>query len=369
MFTRRIIVLSAVAVAATGATGNAEAFRSFHVGNSLSGQTVGIEGMATTLSFDHSWGIHLRCGSQINVTVTNPTDTCIDPHPEFGYFGNALPNYTWDAVTLQPYGDPMPAGRAAVNTLIDLTRQRPENANTTFYIMSMWPQGESPDSYAARWKRGYNETTDDYESRWSQQYADQFLKHVRSDQPGLKLGIVPCGEILYQFDLYAKAGLISGYSSASQLYGDPYHLTPTGAYLAKMTHFATMFGNTPAGLPIPADVTLSADDALELQRMIWRIVTTMSSDTLVLASDGDRDGVVTFLDAQSIADHFGKNTYLVREGDFNGSGWVNSYDFNLLASQFGQSVAAVPAFGSVVPEPVGLMGLVLAGGMLLRRRV
>jgi hypothetical protein len=57
-------------------------------------------------------------------------------------------------------------------------------------------------------------------------------------------------------------------------------------------------------------------------------------------------------------------------GDFNYDNKVNTLDFNLLAGNFGQVAPSEPLLGSVVPEPVSAMSLILllAQGRRFARR-
>ncbi|QDU71815.1 hypothetical protein [Mucisphaera calidilacus] len=77
--------------------------------------------------------------------------------------------------------------------------------------------------------------------------------------------------------------------------------------------------------------------------------------------DADLDRRVDLDDLSVLAEHFGEDGAVWREGDFNGDGVVDLMDLSLLAGNFGRS--GVPA----VPEPgVGLLlgvGLVLRGGV------
>jgi hypothetical protein len=58
-------------------------------------------------------------------------------------------------------------------------------------------------------------------------------------------------------------------------------------------------------------------------------------------------------------------------GDFNYDGTVDTIDFNLLASNFGQVLAreAIEPFGAMVPEPsMGVLGAALGLSLTARRR-
>lgn len=262
-------------------------FNSYHVGNSLTGQHVSSLGddiapLAADRGVNLNWADHILCGSTLTNIVANPTTTCLTPSATYGYFGTALPNFTWDAVTLEAYGDPFNSARSSVSTLIDLTRTNPNNAATKFYLLQIWPQGASSDDFATRWNRAYDPTVDDLESRWSRLYSLDLLASARADRPGVQIGMVPTTEVLYQLDQLAKAGKISAFTSGDQLYIDGNHLNSIGCYIARMTLMSTMLDQSPVGLPLQNTVSgLSAADTQLIQQTVWNVVSANSTMTLV----------------------------------------------------------------------------------------
>ena len=67
-------------------------------------------------------------------------------------------------------------------------------------------------------------------------------------------------------------------------------------------------------------------------------------DFHVLAGDATRDGVVNLADFNILATNFGQSNRSFTDGDFNYDGTVNLLDFNVLASKFGSSVAPAASF-------------------------
>jgi hypothetical protein len=263
-------------------------FNSYHVGNSLTGQHLSnlgddIAPLAADRGVNLNWALHMLCGSSLTNIIANPTTTCLAPSPTYGYFGNALPNFTWNAVTLEAYGDPFNSARSSVSTLVDLTRTNPSNAATKFYLLQIWPQNGSPDDFATRWNRSYDPAVDDPESRWSRQYSLDLLASARADRPGVQIGMVPTTEVLYRLDQLAKAGKISAFTSADQLYADGNHLNAIGCYIARMTLMATLLDESPVGLPLQSNTVdlLSAADTQLIQQTVWDVVAPNSAMTLV----------------------------------------------------------------------------------------
>jgi len=278
------LFVAILAIHPSNARGDAD-FTAYYVGNSLSGQTsYTVPTLAASRSENFTSAIHLKCGASLSNILANPTDTCIAPDPVFGYFGNALPNFHWDAVTIEPYGDAYNDGRQSASALIDLTRQNPANSDTRFYYLSVWPQGLGTDSFATRFDRAYDSSVDDPESRWSRQYALSLFGSIRADNPNVTLGMVPVGQVLYVLDGLARSGQIESFHSADELYKDSAHLGPEGAWIAGLTWDATVFRESPVGLPLvnaPTSFTLSDSDRQLIQQTVCDVVTSNSDLTLV----------------------------------------------------------------------------------------
>jgi hypothetical protein len=96
--------------------------------------------------------------------------------------------------------------------------------------------------------------------------------------------------------------------------------------------------------------------------------TPPSVDDLI-GGDATLDGTVDLADFGVLRANFGIAHGYVTTGDFNGDGLVDLSDFGILRANFGSSagLAEMDAWAASVPEP-GVAGLVLGGGLLLRRR-
>ena len=82
-----------------------------------------------------------------------------------------------------------------------------------------------------------------------------------------------------------------------------------------------------------------------------------------IPGDANLDGVVNFSDLLILAQNYGLQTTHFTQGDFDGDGAVGFSDLLLLAQHYGQGEAGA-ATSAAVPEPNGLVGLLIAAGLL-----
>ena len=116
----------------------------------------------------------------------------------------------------------------------------------------------------------------------------------------------------------------------------------------------TASGNNSAPFDLTGDGTVNIDD-----------VTSWLGSYDTLSGDADLNRSVEFGDFLALSSNFDQpGTW--SNGDFDGSGVVTFADFTLLASSFGQPVAAVTAGAASVPEPSGVVMLLLGLVGLLR---
>lgn len=113
--------------------------------------------------------------------------------------------------------------------------------------------------------------------------------------------------------------------------------------------------------------TLRSSTATTSKGLGWKDDGTKVTVAYTYYGDANLDHVVTSGDFTALATNFGMTGKNWSDGDFNYDGVVNALDFNSLASNFGMSTAG-PALGALVPEPVSLTMLAMAGTLLLRRR-
>ncbi|HRK30157.1 MAG TPA: PEP-CTERM sorting domain-containing protein [Tepidisphaeraceae bacterium] len=84
--------------------------------------------------------------------------------------------------------------------------------------------------------------------------------------------------------------------------------------------------------------------------------------------DANLDSTVNLDDFTALAANFGLPGGWA-QGNFDGQGFVALDDFTLLAANFGLSGPSAPALrGAFVPEPASIGGVLMIGGLVLRRR-
>lgn len=260
-------------------------FASYHIGNSLTNNMVdgGLAGMVTTRGSASTIGYHIRSGAYLAYIDANPSDTSIAPPSPYGNFANALPNYHWDAVTIQPYngwpgGSTLSSDIAAIGDFVAMTHSNPANASTRFYMYAAWPgislSSSDPLQYQAQWLRTSSAAGSQPTILAKGYFTDLY---GALDQDGLHLNMIPVGEVLYAIDAKMRAGEIPGFSGVASLYRDDNHLNDLGCHLAAATAYSTMFAQSPVGLAY-SSTSLSVDGAnlAIMQQTVWDVVSTSS---------------------------------------------------------------------------------------------
>jgi hypothetical protein len=201
----------------------------------------------------------------------------------YGLYPNALPNYTWDAVTLQPFDRLIDDDTTTIKKFVDLTRQKAENSNTQFYIFSHWMRRSSdtaPLDYETMWMRPYTNGWDG--TNETKDYYEKLLVSVREQTPYLSkpVLIIPVGDVMRELNRRMKAGQVPGYTDIVQIYADGIHLNNVGQLLTGATFYATIYKTDPHGASYAAydaatgaaDVRISNALATAIYDVVWDVV-------------------------------------------------------------------------------------------------
>ncbi len=247
----------------------------YFVGNSFtwdSSPATRVPSLSGELGVSLTVGHHINCGATLNDIWIDPADTCVASPAPFGTFDDALPNFEWSAVTLQPFNDALGGDSGAVNRIgqfIEAARSGGLNADTRFYVYSGWPApwNDPNFDYSAAWERAYDPANTS--TTWTRDYFDQVMQGLAGDGNGEAL-MIPVGEVLYELDQRARAGLLPGVDSANDLYRDELHLNNIGGYAASLTVVSTLWGESPIGLT--DGTNMSPELSLAVQQAVWDVV-------------------------------------------------------------------------------------------------
>jgi hypothetical protein len=243
----------------------------YYVGNSLTAQAepYRIWQMSNARGHAHERGLHIKCGAGLDYIWNHPAEFCVTPRAPYGTFSNALPNYDWSKVTLEPYYDTLDMAASRIRDFIALAHSEGRNANATFYVYSAWPNSTGAGfDYSAAWMAEYDPAI--ASTRMSRDFMEQVVVSLDGDAL-----MVPVGDVLYELDQRMKAGEIDGFAGVHQLYNDAPHLTQIGNWVAGMTFYSTFWGESPVGLSASYyGQTLTPEQALAFQETVWDVVST-----------------------------------------------------------------------------------------------
>lgn len=227
-----------------------------------------------------------------------------------------LTDEKWDVVTLQPFAQFELEYEASENFAKFLQEKQPD---TQLYIFAQWHGRRTGDWTAdftkpadyvglgdlaeGDWRSGYKKEV--AESSWLEnvaaagQAAGEPVKLERSLKneyelmvQGLRgrvpmknpVKLIPVGHVIELLDSKMRAGLVPGYTTPYQFYGDAVHLDNVGSYITACTFYSTIFKTSPVGLPIgeyqsdPKSNTsrtpISDELAKVIQETVWEVVAT-----------------------------------------------------------------------------------------------
>lgn len=252
-------------------------FRVYMVGNSVTDAVnyQGLQKMAESRGYQWTWGRHMIPGAPLP-WLWKSQDSGFSQDP-FGRSRQALTDFAWDAVTLQPFDrhlrdDQGDADIPAALEMIDLAVKK--NPKTKLFIYARWPRmthrgkgyefdknAYDPnldrsqidltrvDTYADRWNAKYTGNWD--ETNESRDYFETLRRELQAARPGLKdqIRLIPVGHVFAALDQKMKAGKVPGYTSIYQVYNDAIHMGRLGTYIVGATFFASLTGQSPVGLP------------------------------------------------------------------------------------------------------------------------
>lgn len=263
----------------------------YFIGNSVT-DTVNYEAfseMARHADPDVEIGRHTIPGSPLSWTWEHPeSGHWTEDH---GPFFKALSTRSWSVLSLQPFDrqlegmDDSDAVMGA-NFIRKALKGTPAN-DLRVLVYSRWPRRDSETAttfygrtFAEQWERPYTNPSYDGGNE-TRDYFERVLEAWREQFPGLRINLVPVGDVLFRLDEKIAAGKVPELKDITDLYSDAIHFDrhdPPGnvvSYLVALTFYATIFGKSPVGDETYARWGIQNPAlAKTLQETVWEVVST-----------------------------------------------------------------------------------------------
>ncbi|MEA1620052.1 hypothetical protein SOQ14_14110 [Erythrobacter sp. T5W1-R] len=267
--------------------------RGFHIGHSLVGRDM--PAMLTQLAdgayayeSQLGWGTTLKAHWDQNEPIKGFDSE--NAHPRYRDAHDALTSGEYDALILTEMVEIRDA--IAYFDSWDFLRRwaakaRAAKPGIRIYLYETWHETNDPEGWLNR-----------IDADWNRYWLDSILRPALAETGGTEpIYVIPGGQVMAAFlRAVDERGGLEDVSGVGDLMTDRIHFNDIGAYLVALTHFAVLFGRSPAGLPralLRADGTPaqapSAETAELMQAVVWQVVTStpltgvVGTDTVPLA--------------------------------------------------------------------------------------
>ena len=192
-----------------------------------------------------------KSGTSLTDIWKNPTSTSLAPN-HFGHLQNALSNYEWDAITLQPHPGTdvtLETEVGAITGMIDLLRSGGRNAGTQVYIYAAWPGlTQAGKTYSDFWNAPLDDPVNP-EVEHTKAFYNLLIETLHRDVDST-IKLIPAGWVVEEIDAKIRAGQLPGLDSlAGDFYRDVLHLDRgVGRYTMSMLVFSSLYGVDPREL-------------------------------------------------------------------------------------------------------------------------
>jgi hypothetical protein len=255
-----------------------EAVNSFHIGNSLTGNTGRFATYARTAGRLHNYQSYLRGGAR-TVQLWEAKDG-VDKQRWQDLMGKvSLP---LDYLTVQPRDFDLDREATHAVKFFDLLREKSPQVQPWLY--AEWVEkgrgrpsdkGQVPSS---QMKKLWPALT------WEESMSAMLLyceevqrKIVALDHAGKRVRILPVSLAMGWARNLIDQGKFPGVAPGeagfySTLFADQVHVNANGSYLVDMTWYAAFYHESPEGKVLPVGTMLTAEQAAVLQRLAWDVV-------------------------------------------------------------------------------------------------
>ncbi len=323
---------------------NLYGFSSYHIGNSLTFDSLGnsssniqngpygIEDIAGFYGIDLTMSMHVDSSQALHSIWNNPNGAGgIDAErTPYGNYTNALANYQWDALVLEPYlsqSANLGTDKEAISNFITLANEA--NSVKTFYVYQVWPR-QSWGDYTDSWLTP-SPNEDSYPTRPRREYYENLMEWAYSEYTlqGISVLEIPTGEVWNNINIAINSGEITEIVMREMYRDDLHGSGRLGRYVAAATVFATITKTNISDLIPPEQFSPSYYNPVvyeKINKIIWE---TVENHYYAGISDKNNDG---WVDNDDLS--------VIMEGEANGReflAWQRNY-------------RAAPTFNSV-PEP------------------
>ncbi len=264
------------------AIGQKDSLRVYFVGNSVTEnlKPKAFEGIVNAADMKITWGWNVIYGQALSYIWTHSGEGFIEP--PYNGFENALTNYQWDAMTLQPYQRKIGKSDGDLASALKFLNLAVEKSpDIQPYIYQRWPrlpEGVAPTANAwdSLWLRAYEpENAARYDSR---DFFEKLTDSIRSHQEDTKECLmIPVGEVMYRLNQEMAGGNMPGYTNIWEVYYDDIHMKGVGSYIIAATFYATLYQSDPRGISVPGFYGfLNPEQRATLQQVIYETITDYS---------------------------------------------------------------------------------------------
>lgn len=253
--------------------------RAFHIGHSLVGRDMPhmLEQLAGAgMGAGHSY--HSQLGSGVELEAHWEPDIPIkdgakaNDHPHFREAHAAIASGDYDAVILtEKIGIEASVKYHDAWRYLTLWTEKAQTArpDVRVYLYETWHRRDQP---------GWLDRLDqDLPRFWEREILDRAMADDRITPP---IYVIPAGQVFAAVARRLSEGPIAEITSTDAFFRDRIHPGDLGNYLVALTHYAVLYGRSPAGLPqglTRADGTaadsLSSEAARIVQEIVWEVVT------------------------------------------------------------------------------------------------
>ncbi len=241
----------------------------YFVGNSVSNgvRYETLKSLAEGENKTHAWGRHMIPGAPLQWNWDHPelwphSDGAVS-NPPYGGYQQALNQYSWKSLSLQPYDRSIASDTDYAGRFMDLALA--VNPDTQVYVFAFYPRLNFGD-WETQWLADSSVNT-------SRAFFQQLTTELTTAHPQAKPVLqFPVGEVLYRLKQKIDDGEIDGLNSILDFYNDDVHLHPTGEYVVTMTVYSMLYEEDPDGLPFAGYAGVDQALATEIQQQVWEVV-------------------------------------------------------------------------------------------------